>query len=332
MGFSISNRRYLGNKRKLLSAIDTVIESKCEGNVFVDLFGGTGTVTGHYCEKFEKCIINDLLFSNEIIYKGFFSKGNYDYAKLDAFAMTLNTINVEEIEDNYFNQSYGGKYFTTEDALKIGYIRDYIEKERENFTEKELNILLASLMYSADRCANTAGHYEAFLKNKTGRDFYFELIEPIDNVNVEIHREDANVLASDISADIVFLDPPYNSRDYGQYYHVLEQIAVWDKKELKGKTAKPKEIVKSEYCKNTAADIFRDLIEKLNCKYILVTYNNSFTTSQSSRNKISYEQMIDILSAKGKLEVFENDYKAFNAGKTNIEGHKELIFFVTVEK
>ena len=74
-----------------------------------------------------------------------------------------------------------------------------------------------------------------------------------------------------------------------------------------------------------------DLIDKLNCKYILVTYNNSFTTSQSSRNKISYEQMTDILSSKGNLEVFENDYKAFNAGKTNIEGHKELIFFVEVK-
>lgn len=331
MGFSISNRRYLGNKRKLLSAIDTVIDTKCKGNVFVDLFGGTGTVTGHYCDKFEKCIINDLLFSNEIIYKAFFENGEYDYKKLEAVVESFNSLISDDLEDNYFNQSYGGKYFTHSDALKIGYIREYLVGTKEHFTDKEYNILLASLIYSADRSANTAGHYEAYLKSETQREFFYELIEPVDNVNVEIHREDANVLASKIESDIVFLDPPYNSRDYGQYYHVLEQIAVWDKKELKGKTAKPKEIVKSEYCKNTAADSFKDLIDKLNCKYILVTYNNSFTTSQSSRNKISYEQMTDILSSKGNLEVFENDYKAFNAGKTNIEGHKELIFFVEVK-
>ena len=90
-------------------------------------------------------------------------------------------------------------------------------------------------------------------------------------------------------------------------------------------------IVKSEYCSNSATKTFEELIEDLKVKYILVTYNNSFSTSASSRNKISYEDMVRILSNKGELEIFENNYKAFNAGKTNIEGHKELIFFVKVK-
>ena len=68
---------------------------------------------------------------------------------------------------------------------------------------------------------------------------------------------------NNITFDIVFLDPPYNSRDYGQYYHVLEQIVKWDKPELFGKTAKPKGIVKSEYCSNSATKTFEELIEDL---------------------------------------------------------------------
>ena len=171
-------------------------------------------------------------------------------------------------------------------------------------------------------------------KKDDKKSFVFQLIEPLvieSGTKVEIYRKDANELVKDIEADIAFLDPPYNSRDYGQYYHVLEQIVKWDKPELFGKTAKPKGIVKSEYCSNSAAKTFEELIEDLKVKYILVTYNNSFSTSASSRNKISYEDMVRILSNKGELEIFENNYKAFNAGKTNIEGHKELIFFVKVK-
>ena len=34
------------------------------------------------------------------------------------------------------------------------------------FNEKEYNILLASLIYSMDRVANTVGHYDAYFKKE----------------------------------------------------------------------------------------------------------------------------------------------------------------------
>lgn len=338
LGFSVTNRRYLGNKNKLLFPIENVL-SLCEGDSFIDLFGGTGTVTAHLLEKggfYKRFVINDLLFSNEVIYKAFFGEGAWDANKLnDYIEKNISSIEIDKIEENYFSKSYGDKYFKQSDALQIGFIRDILERDRLNFTEKEFNIMLASLIYSLDRCSQTTGHYEAFMGKKDDKkSFVFQLIEPLaieSGTKVEIYRKDANELVKDIEADIAFLDPPYNSRDYGQYYHVLEQIVKWDKPELFGKTAKPKGIVKSEYCSNSAAKTFEELIEDLKVKYILVTYNNSFSTSASSRNKISYEDMVRILSNKGELEIFENNYKAFNAGKTNIEGHKELIFFVKVK-
>lgn len=331
--FNIENRRYMGNKTKLMEVIERVIVENCEGDTFLDIFGGTGSVTNHFIHKMKKCIINDILFSNEVIYKGFFLQMPYDLCKIESFISEMSIIDDSAIEGNYISDNYGDKYFRLVDAKKIGYIREEIEKRKQEFNEKEYNILLASLVYSMDRLSNTVGHYEAFLRpeQNTKGDFKYELIIPIEtDVEIEIHREDANKLARKIKSDIVFLDPPYNSRDYGSYYHVLEQTVKWDKIELVGKTAKPKVKEKSEYCTNNAADSLKDLIDNLDCKYILVTYNNSFSTSQSSRNKISYEQMIEILESKGDLEVFAEDFKPFNSGKTKIKGHKELIFFVKV--
>lgn len=339
MGFSVTNRRYLGNKNKLLFPIENVL-SMCEGDSFIDLFAGTGTVTAHLLEKggfYSKFIVNDLLFSNEVIYKAFFTPDKWDNKKiLDYVEKKINSIDVSKLEENYFSKTYGDKYFHVSDALQIGYIRDILEEDKSYFNEKEFNIMLASLIYSLDRCSQTTGHYEAFMGKKDAKkSFHFQLIDPMlipAGTEVEVYRKDANELVKEVAADIAFLDPPYNSRDYGQYYHVLEQIVKWDKPEVFGKTAKPKGIVKSEYCSNSATKTFEELIEDLQVKYILVTYNNSFTTSASSRNKISYEDMVRILSNKGELEIFENNFKAFNAGKTNIEGHKELIFFVKVKE
>lgn len=338
--FGIENRRYIGNKCKLMPWIRDLIVAECPRCVSLfDVFAGTGCVSACLLNLYDNIIINDFLFSNEVIYKAFFGKGSYNQKKLQKIKETYLNIPATQLQkSNYVSDMFGNKFFSYNDAVKIGYIRQDIENLYLNkkINAKEHDILLASLLYSADHTANTVGHYDAFIK-KSGlaRPFEFDLISPIDTKNkkIKIYREDANKLAEHVCADIAFIDPPYNSRQYSRFYHVLETLTKWDKPKLYGVAMKPKEENMSDYCKTSAPRAFLDLIEKLKCKYIVVTYNNTYKSkSSSSINKITYEQIMQILSSKGKTQVFEKPYRFFNAGKTNFDNHKEYVFITKVEQ
>lgn len=335
---NIKNRRYTGSKQKLMNWIKAKMIENCPGSKSLfDVFGGTGIVTAECLDLYDKFYINDFLYSNEVIYKGFLENNYFNLNKLNKIAKAYSNINAEGLEDNYISENYGNKYFSNNDAKIIGCIRDDIEvkKDKKQINAKEYAILLTSLIYSFDRISNTVGHYEAFIKGHTISDrFRFELIEPIlHRKELRIYRQDSNLLAHKIIADIAFIDPPYNSRQYSRFYHVLETIVKWDKPELMGVARKPKEENMSDYCRNKAPVVFKDLIKNLNAKYIVVTYNNTYNSkSSSSRNKITLEQIKSILRERGKVKVFEHKYNAFNAGKTNLKEHKEILFICEVSQ
>lgn len=317
--------------------ISSLIKENCEGDSFFDVFAGTGSVTNFELNNYKTFYINDFLYSNEIIFKGFFGKEKYDQKKINKYCEEYNNVKVAELGDNYFSDNFGGKFFSYEDAKIIGHIRENLNNvKKENLiNDKEFSILLSSLIFSMDRIANTCGHYDAYMKKENIRsNFRFELINPceVENKNIYIFREDSNLLAKRIKADIAFIDPPYNSRQYSRFYHILENITKWEKPELFGVALKPKEENMSDYCKNKAPDAFRDLIDKLNVKYIAVTYNNTYTSkSSSSKNKITLEQIEEILKEKGETKVFQKDYKAFTTGKTELNDHKEYLFITKVK-
>ena len=270
-----------------------------------------------------------------MIYRAFFEQADFDNVKLCALKNEFLKKDISEIAENYVSKNFGGKFFSYNDSLRIGYIREQIEIDN-NLNKKEKHILLASLLYSLDKAANTVGHYDAYIKGKPINDsFAFDLIEPYEFKNKKLHisRLDANILAKNISCDIVYIDPPYNSRQYSRFYHVLENITKWEKPELFGVACKPKPENMSEYCKRSATKTFEELISSLNCKYIVVSYSNTYNSrSSSSRNKISLEDIQRILENKGAISIFEKEHPYFNAGKSNLANHKELIFIIKVGK
>lgn len=338
MSFDINNRRYTGSKTKILPWINQLIDTYCKDCIsFCDIFAGTGVVTNSLIEKFEKYHLNDFLYSNELIYYAFFGKQNFNMEKIITYYKKYKLIDVNKIDDNYVSKNYGGKYFEYYDSLKIGYIRENIESNRKKLNKREYAILVASLIYSLDRCSNTVGHYEAFFKDKPTRSsFVFELINPVtlsaeDTRDIRITREDANVIAKKIDSDIVYIDPPYSSRQYSRFYHVLETIAKWDKPQLFGVALKPEPENMSKYCSSKAIDAFTELIFDLNCKYIVVSYNNTYNSkSKSSENKMTLEDINRVLSMRGKTETFSINHQVFNAGKTNMDNHQEIIFITKV--
>lgn len=332
--FNIENRRYIGNKNKLMPWISKLIHDNTKGTSFFDVFAGTGSVTEWELPYFETFHINDFLFSNEIIFKAFFGNEEYDVTKLEQLATEFNKINEQQYDDDYFVNNYGDKFFSHNDAIKIGEIRERIQRDK-SLNKREHSILLASLVYSADRAANTVGHYDAYRKIDYVPDrFIFGLITPeqTNGKHINVYRRDANELVREINADVVFLDPPYNSRQYSRFYHVLESIVKWDKPELFGVAMKPKAENMSEYSRKLASMAFNDLIQNIHGRYIVVTYNNTYENarSSSSRNKITHKQILNTLNSVGKTKVFDQNYKSFNAGNTDLGDHKEFVFITEV--
>jgi len=330
--FQLQNRRYIGNKYKLIEWIFSVLDKECDGKSFTDIFAGTGVVASVASKHFDEIILNDFLHSNYAIYKAFFDKGNYNADKIISIIKDYNNINGEDLDENYFSINFGGKYFSKNSAKIIGFIRENIEENKERLTEREYSMLIASLLYSVDKIANTVGHYDAYFKKESIEDnFFMRPIDPIEVKKALIFREDANMLAKKIKTDIVYIDPPYNSRQYSRFYHVLETLTKWDKPELHGVALKPEPENMSDYCRVTAKDRLNELVNDINAKYLVVSYNNTYDSkSNSSQNKITLEEIENILSRRGKTKIFEKDYRHFNAGNTDFNNHKEYLFVTYV--
>ncbi len=335
---NISSRRYLGSKYKLLDFINETIEKNCkEFHSIFDVFGGTGVVANYFYEKGKKVYINDMLKSNYCVYRAFLGNERFSEKKIEKIIEEYNSLS--KPKDNYFSKTYKNTYFSENDCRRIGYIREDIEKKSKDkkINEREKYILITSLLYSMDRIANTVGHYDAYRKKQNLKDSFemFDLdIKQSKDIKNEIYNLDSNQLIKEIQADIAYIDPPYNSRQYGDAYHLLENVAEWKKPKVYGVAKKmDRSNIKSNYCTNKASNAFKDLIEHCNCKYIIVSYNNMGQKGNArSQAKISDTEILEILNKKGKVKVFEKDFNFFTTGKTNIENHKERLFLCEVCK
>ncbi len=329
----LHNRRYIGNKHKLIEWIFSIINKECSGNSFADIFAGTGVVSAVATKHFKKVLLNDFLHSNYAIYRAFFGKEAWNKNKIDSIIKSYNNIYSSDLEDNYFSKNFGGKFFSNNSAKIIGFIRENIEENKKNLKEREYFMLIASLLYTADKIANTVGHFDAYFKKDFINDsFFMKPIDPIVAGEISIFQEDTNVLAKKIKADVVYIDPPYNSRQYSRFYHVLETLTKWDKPRLHGVALKPDPENMSDYCRVNAKEKFAELVRDIDAQFLVVSYNNTYDSkSNSSKNKITLQEIEKILQKKGSTKVFEKKYRHFNAGNTNFNNHKEYLFVTKVD-
>lgn len=329
----INNRRYLGNKYKLLPFITKVVDKECFNiKSIADIFSGTGAVSSAFKDK--EIITNDLMYSNYICNLAWFSSQKYNQQIIIDYIVKYNS--KSEYEDNYMTENFANTYFSYNDCSKIGFIREDIEQNYCNrkINDRERAILITSLLYAMDKIAKTCGHYDAYRKGAefdTSLELFVPLAEVHNNSNNKCFNIDANELVKKISADLVYLDPPYNSRQYCDAYHLLENVARWDKPVVFGVAKKMnRDKMKSKYCTQSATEAFEDLIKNIHAKYILLSYNNMATKGNGRSNaKISDEDIMRILQNKGTVKVFSEEYKAFSTGKSNIADNAERLFLCT---
>lgn len=331
---NIHNRRFLGNKFKLLNFIKDIVREYCfDIHVFADLFAGTGSVASAFAEDC-KLITNDILYSNYISHVAWFSYQEVDKDKLSKMLSEFNILKTNQ--RNYMSINFANTYFSKSVCSKIGVIRETIERESKSgsLNEHERALLITSLLYAMDKIAHTCGHYDAYRQTGT-YDGELELSMPNfgehNHIDNKFFNMNINVLAPNIEADIVYLDPPYNSRQYCDAYHLLENVARWKKPVVKGIARKmDRTSLKSDYCTKNAAEAFDDLVRNLHCRYILLSYNNMSQKGDDRSNaRISDKEIMQSLSEKGDVKVFTTDYKAFTTGKSNIPNNQERLFLCT---
>ncbi|WP_440896848.1 DNA adenine methylase [Amphibacillus sp. Q70] len=330
---NIHNRRYIGSKQKMLTFIDNIVkENTTDIKVVADIFGGTGSVANLFRKQGKRIILNDILYSNYLSFLTWFGNEEVNQKSIEDKISELNSIIPKK--ENYVSHHFGDKYFSLENATKIGAIREKIE-EYNDLNKREKAFLLTSLLYAMDKVANTVGHYDAYRRKMDSlTPIQLKVPEMNNNNGNEIYKTDANLLVRKIKADLVYIDTPYNSRQYGDAYHLLENIMEWKKPEVEGVAKKMinRKHIKSNYNTAKAPEVFLDLIENIQSKYILVSYNNMAKKGSGRSNaKISNEEILKILKNRGKVSVFSTDFNVFTTGKTNIDNHKELLYLCEVK-
>ena len=316
---------YIGSKYKLSdfisSSVKSIVGDDLSDKIFCDLFAGTGVVGRNFKKEVKKVISNDMEFYSYVLNKNYIE--NHEFLDNEIYIKELNETNGEE--GFIFNEySENGKadrlYFSEHNGKKIDAIRTKIEfwKTEKKISSALYYFLLASLLESADKVANTASVYGAFLK-KIKKTAQKELIlEPaifeINSHSHEVYNEDSNLNIKKIEGDILYLDPPYNAREYGANYHLLNTIAKYDSFTPKGKTGL-RDYSKSAFCKKKEVEkSFDDLIKNANFKYIFLSYNNEGIMSSETIKKI--------LSNYGKYDLLTTEYQRFRADKKENRNHK----------
>lgn len=330
---NINNRRYLGNKYKLLPFILKVVKEECPNiHTVADIFAGTGAVASAFTDK--KLITNDILYSNYICHVAWFASEDYEEEKIINLITDYNSRIVDE--DNYMSENFADTYFSLKDCRKIGFIRQDIEErfEQGEINARERALLITSLLYAMDKIANTCGHYDAYRQGvEFDKNLELSVPQPVKNLNENnvCYNIDTNQLAAEIEADLVYIDPPYNSRQYCDAYHLLENVARWEKPEVFGVAKKmDRTALKSDYCTQKAAAAFERLIDSVHAKYILLSYNNMAEKGNERSNaKISDEDIMRILQKRGTVKVFAENYKTFSTGKSDIKENQERLFLCT---
>ena len=320
--------KYIGNKTRLLDFIETSMHESAIPfkGIFCDIFGGTGSVGRYFKKKGFNIISNDFMTYSYIIqYVSVYLNqmptfNNLGLGNVDAVIRYLN--NLEPVEgyvyQNYAPSGfYGRQYFSDINAKKIDAVREQIQNwHNDNLISKdEYFVLLSSLIDAADFVANISGTYGAYLKiwrSMALKPLTLKTPEINDNKRKnEIYQKDANDLIRQIECDVLYIDPPYNERQYAPNFHVLESLAVWDKQELSGKTGQRNYTdKKSKYClKKESISAFYDLISNAKAKYIIVSYNNE--------GIIPREEILKILQSKGEVVEYTTDYRRFRTERDN---------------
>lgn len=340
--------RFIGSKALLLDNIKEVIDDKApEARSFCDIFSGTAVVARYFKQWYE-VTSNDLLYFSYVLQRATIENdGLPEFKKLKRefgiedpveYFNDLETTDMEGLlqKRRFFQNTYaptGGRMYLNDDnALRIDYARCTVEdwKAAGFLNEDEYYYLVACIVEGIPFVSNTSGTYGAYHKTWERRSYkryqLYRLDVTTNHRENRCYNEDGGKLLTRISGDILYIDPPYNERQYMPNYHVLETAARYDYPEVKGVTGQREyEGQKSDFCmKKAVAPAFEELVRNANFRHLILSY--------STDGLMTVEEIERVMKTYGKPETFkiyEIPYRRYKSRKVKeTERLKELLVYV----
>lgn len=341
--------RFIGNKTQLLDNIKDVIDRHVtNANSFCDIFSGTASVARYFKQWYE-IYSNDLLYFSYCLQRGTIQIDHAPtFTKLQAATNIANPIKyfnempTSDMEclsqekrffQNNYSPSGGRMYITDSNALRIDFSRIKIEEwfKKGLLTEDEYYYLVACVIEGIPFVSNISGTYGAFNKTwdvRSNKLFVLIDLPVIDNGRQNrSYNEDGATLLKKIHGDILYIDPPYNERQYLPNYHVLETAAKYDYPVLHGKTGqRPYELQRSDFCsKKTVVQAFDELMKNAKFQHIILSYNTD--------GIMSLDEIETTMKKYGIPSTFEVNYIPYRRFKsksvaTRTSELKEMLIYI----
>lgn len=327
--------RYIGSKLRLIGFIEDVVKKYCGNDlgdkVFCDLFAGTGVVGRSFSPMVWEVIANDFekysFISNYVGLKGF------DEEKVSGYLSEINRI--KGTKDSSLYQAYaeggsGGRlYFNEYNGMIIAAARKWLSENQDRMSFNDYMAVLLSIIDGADKVANTMSTYGAYakkLKSNSLKDIEFVLPKKSEKASEfnSVFMCDSNELIKEIKGDILYLDPPYNNRQYGSNYHVLNAIAVGEAPDSDSVTGVKKDSYnKSDYCREkTVGAALDELLSNAEFEWIFLSYNNE--------GLLPFEDIREIMSKYGDYFVEGTEYQRYKADNNREQAADGVVEYIHV--
>jgi len=333
---------YIGNKRTRLNDIGSFLDvakkrlNKDKLDIF-DVFSGSGIVSRFFKSHASHLVVNDIEDYAALLSRCYLSNtSEVDADELHLAIANLNEAVMEsDMPDGFIRELYAPAdedsitpddrvFYTPENARRIDDYRRLIE----GFAPSMFDLLVGPLIVQASIHANTAGVFKGFYKNRqtglgqfggSGSDALERILGAIvldapifsnSECDYTVLQEDANHVAKQVDGiDLAYLDPPYNQHPYGSNYFMLNLIVNYQRPtDISKVSGIPTDWQRSGYnVRNRSPELLRDLIESLDAKFVMISFNNE--------GFVSTDQFKFILGSLGKFELMETTYNAFRGSR-----------------
>ncbi len=341
---------YLGNKRALLPFLSPLFQRLLpRPGVVLDAFAGSGAVArlarslGHevHANDWEPyaCVMNRAFLTlTPASAEAAFAR----WGGLSAVLTRLNKLRMPREE--FIARWYAPKatedadwrterlFYTRENALRLDAVREAVDE----YDEPARTLLLALLVYEASTHANTNGVFKAYHKGFGGHggDALKRILSPVEleypflwdsPLPASASALDAARFLKGRTADLVYLDPPYNQHQYGSNYHLLNTVVLGDRfvPQLKAGIRRDWTATKSAFCaKAQAPAAFAALLDAADARHLVVSYN--------TEGVVPFEQLYDLLDRRGRVELAVSDYVTYRGGRQSPGRKTHNLEFVLV--